>query len=111
MVSNLEIAHWLDRWAGSAEGVIPEAMILDLRRAAVRLREDASRANLKAWLVEHGPTDRPVYLRMRCPGPGWTKDPTKAVCFARQQDGQEALDHYGPDYGRVVEYTFPIDPS
>ena len=65
------------------------------------------------WLVEHGPTHGPAYLRFgpRSCSPGWTMDPFKAVRFARREDAEAAKQTFIDDIGRVVEHTFVEDPA
>lgn len=79
-----------------------EAYLMKERRA----HAVAGSADQVGWLVEHGPAEGPVYLHMKQPGPGWTRDAFKAVRFARREDAQAALEMYGPEYGRVAEHAF-----
>jgi hypothetical protein len=70
------------------------------------LRDAVENAHETGWLVEHGPTEAPVYLHMKSTGPGWTKDAFAAIRFACEADARQALVMYGPDRARVAEHAF-----
>lgn len=65
-----------------------------------------------AWLVEHGPTHAPAYLKLANDW-GWTLDPFKAFRCARQEDAEALARWHGSETHptRVTEHGFVLDAA
>jgi hypothetical protein len=88
-----------------------EKRIADLVLAAVKTKSDYS-----AWLIEInqsasvGPTSGPIYFQHAWDD-DWTKDHDKATHFARKQDADSVIQHYGWTEAKAVEHMWPSAQS
>jgi hypothetical protein len=68
------------------------------------------RGDYSAWLIEINQRSGLVYFHFE-DDDDWTKDHDKAAHFARKQDAQSVIDHYGWTEAKPVEHMWPAPHS